>query len=430
MITIYKDASANAIFIEDANGVQFLNSLQTTVENGYCNIHDLARNIQLVSNAAFDVFQDENGQSYGNNSTEVCNALNAVFQSTGTPTANAPNITSNLTIALVQGETLNYELTALYGVAYEWDLSNVNGVANVEGNVRKLVGGSSLTAGTYNIPVKAINYNGEDSEIIVLTVSEPPFANTKSISFEFQDWAGGNASLLSSTLGRASNGAGASDAWSVGLWFKGSTSTNNGQTIFYYGDSDTANGSFMYLRYRGGNNDTLRFRYGSNNNYLQWDSAANTLPAGTWKHVVLTYDGGSTGSGSGSVSSYYGRFNVFIDGVNVSNAGTWTNNNYGYSAGIDPDNFRIGRFSSGNYMQNLCKVDELCIWDSDQTNNISDIYNSGTPFDLSTLTTAPKHWWRMGDGDTYPYLEDSGTEGNCVLEIYNMTAANIVNDVP
>jgi len=30
MITIYKDQQANAIFIEDANGVQFLNSLQAT----------------------------------------------------------------------------------------------------------------------------------------------------------------------------------------------------------------------------------------------------------------------------------------------------------------------------------------------------------------------------------------------------------------
>ena len=184
MITIYKDSSANAIFIEDANGVQFVNSLQATIENGFCSIQDLARGIEIVTDEPFDSFEDENGNSYGNNSTEVCNALNAIFSSSGTPTENAPNITSSLAISLVEGETLNYELTADYGVAYEWDLSNVSGVATVEGNVRKLVGGSSLVAGTYNIPVKAINYNGEDSEVLVLTVGTPLFLEQqKSVRF-------------------------------------------------------------------------------------------------------------------------------------------------------------------------------------------------------------------------------------------------------
>ena len=81
-------------------------------------------------------------------------------------------------------------------------------------------------------------------------------------------------------------------------------------------------------------------------------------------------------------------------------------------------------------MKDGCKVDELAIFNSDQSANISDIYNSGSPFDLSTLTTEPTHWWRMGDGDTYPNLQDSGTAGNCVFVMYNMTSADIVNDVP
>ena len=76
------------------------------------------------------------------------------------------------------------------------------------------------------------------------------------------------------------------------------------------------------------------------------------------------------------------------------------------------------------------RVDELALFDSDQSANVSDIYNSGVPFDLSTLGTQPKHWWRMGDGDTYPYLQDNGTEANCIFQMYNMTAADIVSDVP
>ena len=89
---------------------------------------------------------------------------------------------------------------------------------------------------------------------------------------------------------------------------------------------------------------------------------------------------------------------------------------------------RVGRYASGNYMRDNTKIDELAVWSSDQSANIADIYNSGTPFDLSTLSAAPSHWWRMGDGDTYSNIDDN--VGSATFVMYNMTAANIVNDVP
>ena len=311
MITIYKDSSANAIFIEDANGVQFINSLQATIENGFCSIHDLARGIEIVTDEPFDSFEDENGNAYGNNSTEVCDALNAIFSSSGTPTTNIPNITSTLAISLVEGETLNYELTADYGVGYEWDLSNVSGVTTVEGNIRKLVGGSSLATGTYNIPVKAINYNGEDSETIVLTVSTPPFANTKSVQFDNQDYAGANAALLDSTLGRSGNGSGSSDAWTISFWVK-PTNSSSGRVVFYYGSNDTTNGGIIEIRLTSANK--LRLQYGSNNNYIRLQSP-NALTSNVWQHITYTYNGGTTGASSGDINNYYNRFDLFIDGV-------------------------------------------------------------------------------------------------------------------
>ena len=423
MITIYKDSSANAIFIEDANGVQFINSLQATIENGFCSIHDLARGIEIVSDEPFDNFEDENGNTYGANSTEVCDSLNAIFSSSGTPTASIPNITSTLAISLVEGETLNYELTADYGVGYEWDLSNVSGVTTVEGNIRKLVGGSSLATGTYNIPVKAINYNGEDSETVVLTVSTPPFANTKSIQFDNQDYAGANATLLDNVLGRSGNGSGSSDAWTISFWVK-ATNSSSGRVIFYYGSNDTTNGGYIEIRLT--NTNKIRLQYGSNNNHIKI-LAPNALTVNTWQQVTITYDGDTTGASSGDINNYYSRFNIYVDGVAQTTNNS--NSNYGWSGAISGQNLRIGKLVSGNTL-NGEKIDELAIWDSDQSSNISSIYNSGVPFDLSTLTTEPKHWWRMGDGDTYPNLQDNGTEANCVFVMYNMTLANIVNDVP
>ena len=81
-------------------------------------------------------------------------------------------------------------------------------------------------------------------------------------------------------------------------------------------------------------------------------------------------------------------------------------------------------------MRNNSKVDELNIWDSDQSSNVSAIYNGGTVFDTMTLTDQPVHRWRMGDGDTFPYLFDTGSAANCIFIMNNMTAANIVSDVP
>ena len=426
-VTVYKDNDANAVFLEGPNGPQFLNSLQATNNPGEdtCSIVDLVRGINAVTEVVYSDFVDGNGDTWGDSATEVCNALNAVFSSSGTSQTELPSITSSLTISSVQGNSINYELTANYGVAYEWDLSNVPGVTTVEGNVRKLIGGSSLSSGTYNIPVKAINYNGEDSETIVLTVATPPYANTKSINFNNNDYLGANASLLDGILGRASNGAGSGDAWSVSFYFKPGTASNASQTIFYFGSQDVANNGYMQLKYNG---SLYRFelRYGSNNNRLNLVTANNTSPQGTWAHYLITYDGGTTGASSGSVSDYYSRFNIYIDGSLQTTINS--NSNFGYTGSISGTNLRVGRWNTGQSLRNNCRVDELAIWGSDQSANVSDIYNSGTPFDLTTLTTQPDHWWRMGDNDTYPNIQDQ--VGNAHFVMYNMTSADIVNDVP
>tara|TARA_R110002012_G_scaffold12756_1_gene56347 strand:+ start:1 stop:1287 length:1287 start_codon:yes stop_codon:yes gene_type:complete len=426
-VKIYKDQSANAIFIEDSNGVQFLNTLQATVNDSLVTIVDLSRDIDIVSNVLHTEFIDENDTAYTGDAVAVCNTLNALFVSSGTSTSDLPVITSTLAVSMVQGETLNYELTATNGVATEFDLSTVSGVSVVDGQPRKLIGGTSLESGTYNVPMKSINYNGEDSETLVITVSEPPFSNTKSIAFVQNDNLTASASDLSGVLGRAANGAGSGDAWTISLYFKAGTHTGGAkQTLFYFGDSDHSNGGHIWIYYKG-SNGKLYFEYGSTNNYLRLETANNTLPAETWKNISITYNGGTTGSSSGSISNYYSRFTIFIDGA--SQLTTDSNNNFGWSASVDSDLFTVGRSgSSNNWLKNECKIDELAVWGTDETVNISDIYNSGTPHDLSLLSSSPLHWWRMGDGDTYPTLSDSIDATDFTMN--SMTSSDIVNDTP
>ncbi len=367
-----------------------------------------------------------NGANVTDNQAAAVNELNALFQHSGGTTGSAPVITSATTINLTTGNTLNYELVATNGVAYEW--SNLpSGVAIVDGNVRKLIGGSSLVAGTYTITAKAINYFGEDTKTISLVVSAPPFSDTKSVRFVSGDYLGANASRADAALGRSANGAGATDAWTISWWFKAPTSSNNKQTMFYFGDHDEANGGRIRVRFVG-SLDSLQFHYGSDNNNIIWASAHNVLPSEQWKHIAITYDGGATGSSSGSISSYYSRFKFFVDGQEITSGGSFNNDNYGYTGSIDPDNFRVGREVSSDYMKPNAYVDEMAVWSSDQSANISDIYNSGTTHDLSLLTNSPDHYWHMGDGDTYSIIQDNIGDAHFVM--YNMTAADIVNDVP
>ena len=426
-IKIYKDIEANAVFMEDANGAQFLNSLQSTIPGSNITIHDLARDVEIVSNAAYTEFIDENDDPYGVNDVEVSSALNAVFQSSGTPTGDAPTITSPLTISSVQGSVINYELTADFGVGYEWDLSNVSGITTVEGNSRKLIGGSEILSGVYNIPVKAINYNGEDSETIVLTISTPPYANTKSVKFNNNDYLNATANT-SNPLYRPSNGSGAPDAWSVAFWFKAGTSSNSEQTILMFGGSDQNNEGRVQIWYDGSNGDKhIRLRYGTNNNYLEFETPNNSVLPGVWNQVIINYDGGTTGQSQAQLNDYYSRFSIYVNGVNQSL--NTDHNNDGWSGSIKDEYFRTGRNgTSGDYLRNNSFLDELFIFDSDQTSNISSIYNLGVTHDPMLLTTPPVNYWRMGDGDTYPTLIDNA--GSTDFTMVNMTSSDIVNDVP
>ena len=217
---IYKDEAAGAIFVQDAIGVQFLNSLQAFIVNPsdvVLSVLDVSKGIEIFSGIGFEDFVDASNVSYGADVAEVTNALNAMFQGTGS-TGDIPVITSSLSINAVEGVNINYELTVTNGVSYEW--SNLpEGLTVASGNGRLLLG-NIATSGTYTPTVKAINYFGSDTETLTITVSNPPFANTKSIRFANNDYLSGNAPLIEPTLGRSGNGSGAGDAWTVAMYFK------------------------------------------------------------------------------------------------------------------------------------------------------------------------------------------------------------------
>ena len=73
-------------------------------------------------------------------------------------------------------------------------------------------------------------------------------------------------------------------------------------------------------------------------------------------------------------------------------------------------------------------IDEAAIFNSELSqSDITAIYGSGTPIDLSSYSSLVS-WWRMGDGDTFPTLTDNKGTNNGTMT--NMTSGNIVTDVP
>ena len=437
-IKVFRDENASAVFVAQGTvGAWPYNCLRAIGGgDGTLSIQNLSKayidgkDFFEVVGADYDEFTNEAGVAWGATEVETVNSLNAIFLAAGTPSPSAPVITSALTIALTEGNVVNYELTATDGVGFEWD-SLPEGITTVEGNVRKIIGGSSLAAGTYNIGAQAINYYGVHNVTIVLTVTAAavPFQDTYSTNFVNADYLTATAST-SHPMYRAGNGSGATDAWTLSFWFKaGSTYySSTSQTILCYGGDSPSYEAQVLVSFAGSFFDKrIVLRYGSALSHIQLETANNSSTSGTWEHWVITYDGGTTGASFVDTADYYGRFAIYKNGVAMTT--TNTNSLYGTTTSVPNDVFYIGRQGgSTNYLRNNARLNEVAIWNSDETANVADIYNSGSTHDLADLTTPPTIWYRMGDGDTYPTLQDD--IGSVDMTMMNMTAADIVSDVP
>jgi len=428
-IKIFNNEQSNTIFVAHGSiGSWPYHCLQAIEEDGLVCIRNKAKlgaessDFFEFTDRSWEDFVDDQGQQHGSDVTTTVNALNAIFNHTSD--ANPPVITGSTAVSGSTTVSINYTLegTGISGV--EWG-ALPSGLAVDTSNRRTLLG-QITSAGTYSVDFDAVNAFGSTSGTVTFTISSG-FTNTKSVSFSNFDYLDGDASRFATTLGRTGSGAGAGDAWTIHFWFKPGTANNNNQTILYFGDNDKSNGNHIVVKYVGGN-DLLRVRYGSDNNHLKFDTPTDSLVPGEWIHVLVTYDGGTTGASSGDISDYYSRFKIYLDGQLQSTSDT--NSNYGITTSLDGDVFEISRGNDDDYMRSSCRLEEIALWSSDQNSNVAAIYNGGSTQDLSGLGTPPTYWWRMGDGDTYPDLGEVGGNSLDDLVMNNMSANDIVSDVP
>lgn len=205
------------------------------------------------------------------------------------------------------------------------------------------------------------------------------------------------------------------DTFSISFWVKRDVISGNNTIL---GNSNGLN-NIGYLCYFDGN-AANRLSFNFNNSGAQQIRARWDLGAGitaTWVHVAITYDGSSDISG----------LNCYLDGVLQSRINL---ENTLASTTVATTPITFGSLSEGgNFFEG--NIDEIAFYDIElNASQVSDIYNSGTLTDLSTLSTNANltHWYRMGDGDTYPIIHDQA--GSFDVVMLNMSGSNFEVDVP
>ena len=147
-------------------------------------------------------------------------------------------------------------------------------------------------------------------------------------------------------------------------------------------------------------------------------NSGDLLTDGEWHQILWTTEGASGESSS---------LKIYIDGEIVA-----TQTQTSTYSDVDAQ-LQLGRFNPYNWYAG--QMDEVAIWDvALDADAIAQIYNSGEPIDLSSdsgnydNSGDLQHWWRMGDGDTYPTIEDNA--GSNDMTMTNMTSGDIELDVP
>ena len=229
--------------------------------------------------------------------------------------------------------------------------------------------------------------------ILARPTAAASFSNTKSVDFDGTDdyVAIGNPTELQITANI-----------SVSSWIK--TSSTGTQVVFAKNNGTTASSYLFYLS----SGKPAMVIWTTNSSTYNQTVSGSSIADGNWHHVMWVNNGTN--------------YKIYIDGsLSITESkGSVINN-----SSADVTIARRIQASSPLYITG--NIDEVAVWNSDQSANIGSIYSASGAVDLSSLS--PVLWYRMGDGDTFPTLTDNGSGSNDGT-MTNMVSGDIVTDVP
>ena len=188
----------------------------------------------------------------------------------------------------------------------------------------------------------------------------------------------------------------------MSVWFKPTDEmlTSSTQTVFAHTRNSGAYSirsafSGNLLTYYGSNSlSTVHFNPVTYNNAVPsgQQSVPTSFAAGTWQHIVFTYDSAS------------GHYRIYLNGQDVTTSSVALSQAATSLIGIS----RPAGYSYYNFVKG--EIDDLSIWSSNglSESQIQDIYNgtpgvvgSGAPNDLTAVSSLsshqPSYYYRMGD---------------------------------
>ena len=263
------------------------------------------------------------------------------------------------------------------------DIESINGVDFVTG-----------FANTYSIH---IGNNGGSPDYSYLKVANPS-------SYNFTSSTGGGITA-----------PGGDSPFSISMWFQQDTFV---ASPFISKASPSGGGAYRewQMNFHGGKYVFFKLLDTSTNYIAIYDTTEDwsALSSG-WHHLVLKYgapSGSAAGAGSGRAGGLARRDSMYyyMDGVRYDNGSTAYPMCWDAGAGVYVPCYsglrtsaaatvNIGGFNPGSNQTFRGRLDEVSIWSKALTDaDVTDIYNSGTPGDLSTSGSLLS-WWRMGDND-------------------------------
>ena len=251
-------------------------------------------------------------------------------------------------------------------------------------------------------------FETDTNKIIVWTGSEwteivsdnaPSFSNTYSVDLD-----GSNDSI------DAASDPGLS-VYTMSFWIKTSQST----FAFLVSGFGGGTGAGAYRNESGIRINTAAGRLleyqdyntGGSNRIMAGNLVSGDVNDGAWHHVAMVYVPSGYTTTTGTASGNGEGFKLFLDGTRVDTTLVGS-----FDLPTTVPEFKVGREGRRALYFYNGLIDEVAIFGSSLSDSdITAIYNSGTPADLSSYS--PTLWWRMGDDDegTGTTITDQGSGG-------------------
>lgn len=242
--------------------------------------------------------------------------------------------------------------------------------------------------------------------VVIAAPAPVAFSNTKSLLFDGID----DHIVISPVAAQE-----LTTAATVSLWVKGSSQGFN-KVIFSKWQTGAGDLRSFLIDTDNTNDDRIRVAIYDDSITLQKNYITSiAVLDGDWAHYAFTF-GSST-------------LKVYINGTEDTSVNKSIDNAIS-SINVSTPNYMMAARSPGTFFF-AGNIDEVSLWQQElSATQISEIYNSGVPTDLSSHTATANlvGWYRNGDGDTFPTIIDQ--QGNSNGLMTSMDSGDIVTDTP